>query len=163
MRSRKTLAEEWRPRLGSWSSRTREQTRGESRSPGILADWSIGGERVSRFLDEAAKAGGLPETITVDNGPEFISNALDRWAYDRGVKLHSSAPGSRLRTRLSNPSTAGCERNVSTLTGLTRSNTPASSLPRGGPTTTPIARTSALGGFSPMEYEEQLRQTQLMA
>jgi len=63
------------------------------RSPGILADWSINGERVTRFLDEVAAMVGLPETIVVDNGPEFVSNALDRWAFDKGVKLHFIRPG----------------------------------------------------------------------
>jgi putative transposase len=63
------------------------------RSPGILVDWSISGERVARFLDELAAENGLPEVIVVDNGPEFISNALDRWAYQRGVKLHFIRPG----------------------------------------------------------------------
>lgn len=29
----------------------------------------------------------------VDNGPEFISNALDNWAYQRGVKLAFIRPG----------------------------------------------------------------------
>jgi transposase InsO family protein len=35
----------------------------------------------------------LPKTIVVDNGPEFISNALDKWAYERGVTLHFIKPG----------------------------------------------------------------------
>ncbi len=30
---------------------------------------------------------GLPESITIDNGPEFTSNALDGWAYRNNVKL----------------------------------------------------------------------------
>lgn len=60
------------------------------RSPGLLVDFSITGQRVARFLDElaASDGGGLPEMIVVDNGPEFISNALDQWAHERGVKLH---------------------------------------------------------------------------
>ncbi len=36
---------------------------------------------------------GPPRTIRVDNGPEFISKALDRWAYDNGVTLDFSRPG----------------------------------------------------------------------
>jgi putative transposase len=63
------------------------------RSPGVLVESSISGERVGRFLDGVAAASALPETIVVDNGPEFISNALDKWAYDRGVKLHFIRPG----------------------------------------------------------------------
>ena len=60
------------------------------RSPGLLVDFSITGQRVARFLDElaASDGGGLPEMIVVDNEPEFISNALDQWASERGVKLH---------------------------------------------------------------------------
>ncbi len=29
----------------------------------------------------------------VDNGPEFISKALDRWTYENGVTLDFSRPG----------------------------------------------------------------------
>jgi putative transposase len=35
---------------------------------------------------------GGPKTIRVDNGPEFISKALDRWAYENGVTLDFSRP-----------------------------------------------------------------------
>lgn len=31
-----------------------------------------------------------PQSIRVDNGPEFISKALDRWAYENGVTLDFS-------------------------------------------------------------------------
>ncbi len=34
-----------------------------------------------------------PERIQVDNGSEFISKALDRWAYDNNVTLDYSRPG----------------------------------------------------------------------
>ena len=44
------------------------------RSPGILVDTSITGERVTRFLDELAFTRGLPKEITVDNGPERKSS-----------------------------------------------------------------------------------------
>ena len=36
---------------------------------------------------------GAPRTIRVDNGPQFISKALDRWAYENGVTLDLSRPG----------------------------------------------------------------------
>ena len=62
-------------------------------SPGILVEHSISGARVARFLDELALISGLPKTIVVDNGPEFISNALDKWAYAHGVTLHFIKPG----------------------------------------------------------------------
>ena len=59
----------------------------------IEVDTSINGVRVSRVLSEIAQIEGLPEIIIMDNGPEFISNALDAWAYQRGVKLTFIRPG----------------------------------------------------------------------
>ncbi len=59
----------------------------------IEVDTSINGVRVTRVLDEIARAEGLPEIIIIDNGPEFISKALDAWAYQRGVKLTFIRPG----------------------------------------------------------------------
>jgi putative transposase len=61
-------------------------------SPAIVADFSIRGEHVVAVLDRL-KASGLPERLAVDNGPEFISKALDAWAYRNGVTLESSRPG----------------------------------------------------------------------
>jgi putative transposase len=63
------------------------------KSPGLLVERSIGGHRVVRFLDQVAAKSGYPETLVVDNGPEFISNALDQWAHARGVRLHFIRPG----------------------------------------------------------------------
>jgi len=59
----------------------------------IEVDRSIGGRRVTEVLSEAASVHGLPENIVVDNGPEFISNAMDEWAYNREVTLHFIRPG----------------------------------------------------------------------
>ena len=59
----------------------------------IEVDTSIGGKRVCTVLSQIAAFRGLPDRIVVDNGPEFISNALDAWAYERGVKLHFIRPG----------------------------------------------------------------------
>lgn len=36
---------------------------------------------------------GKPQTIRIDNGPEFISRSLDLWEYLNGVKLDFSRPG----------------------------------------------------------------------
>ena len=37
--------------------------------------------------------GALPQRIKVDNGSEFISKALDKWAYENKVALDFSRPG----------------------------------------------------------------------
>ena len=56
-------------------------------------DTSLPGLRVTRVLDQLAVKRGLPELITVDNGPEFAGRALDAWAYAHGVRLHFIEPG----------------------------------------------------------------------
>jgi putative transposase len=63
------------------------------RCPGLVVERSIGGRRVVRFLDEIATKHGYPQTIVIDNGPEFISNVLDQWAHNHGVHLHFIRPG----------------------------------------------------------------------
>jgi putative transposase len=59
----------------------------------IEVDTSINSVRVARILTEVGQMEGLPEVIIIDNGPEFIGNALDAWAYKRGVKLTFIRPG----------------------------------------------------------------------
>ena len=61
--------------------------------PAIEADTSLNGARVVRVLEQLAEYRGLPEVITMDNGPEFAGKALDAWAYRRHVKLHFIEPG----------------------------------------------------------------------
>jgi putative transposase len=56
-------------------------------------DTSLTGIRVVQNLDRICAVHGFPQFITVDNGPEFICLALDRWAYANGVKLKFSRPG----------------------------------------------------------------------
>jgi putative transposase len=61
--------------------------------PVLEVDHSLTGQRITRVLERVALIRGLPEVITVDNGPEFISKALDSWAYTNGVKLRFIQPG----------------------------------------------------------------------
>ena len=61
--------------------------------PRIEVDTSIGGFRVARVLDRLSETRGLPESITVDNGPESTGKTLDDWAYRKGVKLNFIQPG----------------------------------------------------------------------
>ncbi len=51
------------------------------------------GDDVVRVLEGVASQRGKPQTIRVDNGPEFILRSLDLWAYFNGVKLDFSRPG----------------------------------------------------------------------
>lgn len=61
--------------------------------PVLEADHSLTGQRVARVLDRIALTRGLPEVITVDNGPEFIGKALDLWAFENQVRLRFIQPG----------------------------------------------------------------------
>lgn len=60
---------------------------------GIKADQGITGEQVVGLLERICFSRGAPGMIRVDNGPEFISKALDKWAYENTVTLDFSRPG----------------------------------------------------------------------
>jgi putative transposase len=62
-------------------------------SPAIAVGASLTGERVVTLLDRLRSTVGVPQRIAIDNGPEFISKALDAWAYQNGVQLEFSRPG----------------------------------------------------------------------
>ena len=59
----------------------------------IEVDQGIKGEQVVDAVTRIAVRRGAPRTIRVDNGPEFVSKALDRWAYENAVTLDFSRPG----------------------------------------------------------------------
>ncbi len=59
----------------------------------IAVDYGISGGYVARVLDAVGQFRGLPRAIRTDQGPEFTSRALDRWAYGRGVDLKLIAAG----------------------------------------------------------------------
>ena len=50
--------------------------------------------------------------ITVDNGSEFTSKALDVWAYAHGVKLNFIRPGKPVENAVIESSTGASETNV---------------------------------------------------
>lgn len=59
----------------------------------IEVDKGITGEDVADILRRIVARRGAPARIRLDNGPEFVSNALDRWAYENGGTLDFSRPG----------------------------------------------------------------------
>ena len=58
----------------------------------IYMDKSNKDEQVCDELEKIKAARGLPQWIKVGNGSEFISCALDAWAYFNKVKLDYSRP-----------------------------------------------------------------------
>jgi putative transposase len=59
----------------------------------IEVDTSLPGLRVQAVLDRLGDTRGLPQSITVDNGPEFDGKVLDQWSYRTGVQLAFIRPG----------------------------------------------------------------------
>ena len=59
----------------------------------LAADTSISGERVARELDALVRIYGKPACIVSDNGTEFTSRAILKWAGHNGVDWHYIDPG----------------------------------------------------------------------
>lgn len=60
---------------------------------GIEVDFSLPTPRVIRSLDQIIAWRGRPLSIRVDNGPEYISEALKQWAANNGIALRHIQPG----------------------------------------------------------------------
>ena len=63
------------------------------RSQLIESDFTLTGTKVVAALERIAKPIGYPQMITVDNGSEITSKALDAWAHEHGVRLDFIRPG----------------------------------------------------------------------
>jgi putative transposase len=59
----------------------------------LMADTSISGARVARELDALIRIYGKPACIVSDNGTEFTSHAILKWAGDNDVDWHYIDPG----------------------------------------------------------------------
>jgi putative transposase len=59
----------------------------------IDVDFSLPAARVVRSLNQIIEWRGKPQTIRVDNGPEYISGTLMTWAEKHGVRLEHIQPG----------------------------------------------------------------------
>ena len=62
-------------------------------SPAIDIRQSYRGSDVVETLERVTRDHGMPKTIRVDHGPEFIGKELDLWAWMNGVTLDFSRPG----------------------------------------------------------------------
>lgn len=59
----------------------------------IEAGQSMTGADVAAVIERLVKERGALDRIQRDNGSEFISRALDKWAYENGVTMNFSRPG----------------------------------------------------------------------
>lgn len=60
---------------------------------GIEIDFSLPAERVIRTLSQIIEWRGKPVAIRSDNGPEYISDLLQKWAEKHDVRLDYIQPG----------------------------------------------------------------------
>jgi putative transposase len=60
---------------------------------GIEVDFSLPSERVIRALKQIISWRGKPQVIRCDNGPEYISAAVQTWAQEWGIRLEFIQPG----------------------------------------------------------------------
>lgn len=61
--------------------------------PVIEVDVSLTGKRIVQVLNRLKLTRKLPKIIICDNGPEFISQVLDQWAYENKVEIKFIEPG----------------------------------------------------------------------
>jgi len=59
----------------------------------IEAGQSMTGAEAAAVIERLVKERGVPDRIQSDNGSEFISRAMDKWAYDHGVVMDFARPG----------------------------------------------------------------------
>ena len=59
----------------------------------IEADFSLSSQRVIRTLERIIQWRGKPEAIRCDNGPEYVSGALQSWAKRHRIRLEYIQPG----------------------------------------------------------------------
>ena len=60
---------------------------------GVEIDYSLPAQRVIRHLNRLVEQYGKPERLRSDNGPEFISQALQDWCTDQTIELCWIEPG----------------------------------------------------------------------
>lgn len=60
---------------------------------GIEADFSLPAERVVRALNQIIAWRGKPQSIRVDNGPEYVSSTLMVWIEKQGIAVNHIQPG----------------------------------------------------------------------
>jgi putative transposase len=73
---------------------------------------SLRGEQVVTALDQLNHERGVPRSIRMDNGSEFVSKVLDKWAYIIRWSWIFLVPGSRQTMLLLNHSSVVSEMNA---------------------------------------------------
>lgn len=62
-------------------------------SVAVVTEHSMGGNHLTRVLDQICYQRGRPAVIRSDNGPEFVGKAMLNWAHRNGITLRPIEPG----------------------------------------------------------------------
>ena len=62
-------------------------------SVAIVVEHSMGGNQLTRVLDEVCAKRGKPAVIRTDNGPGFVGKAMLNWSFRNAVSLKLIEPG----------------------------------------------------------------------
>ncbi|OAD98095.1 transposase (plasmid) [Pantoea sp. OXWO6B1] len=60
---------------------------------GICVGQNLRSTEVAEMLDSIAFRRPLPQLLKTDNGSEFAGKMLDKWGYERGIRIDFSRPG----------------------------------------------------------------------
>ncbi len=60
---------------------------------GICVGQNLRSTEVAEMLNSIALRRPLPQLLKTDNGSEFAGKMLDRWVYERGIRIDFSRPG----------------------------------------------------------------------
>ncbi len=60
---------------------------------GICVGQNLRSTEVAEMLNSIALSRPLPQLLKTDNGSEFAGKMLDKWVYERGIRIDFSRPG----------------------------------------------------------------------
>ena len=129
-------------------------------SVAIEVGGSLTGRHVVEVLRRLNRAGRRPQCITVDNGSEFVSKALDQWAHWHKVQLDFIRPGKPVENAMIESFNGRLRQeclNAHWFTSLEDARTTIEAWRQEYNGTRPH---SALGGLSPMEFQQAQGRTQ---
>jgi putative transposase len=78
----------------------------------VEVETSIPTKRVIRTLERIREYRGLPKEIRIDNGPEYISQELKKWAHDNNIMLTYIQPGKPTQNSLIERFNGTCRREL---------------------------------------------------
>jgi putative transposase len=78
----------------------------------IDVETSFPTKRVIRTLERIGDYRDLPKEIRIDNGPEYISHELKKWAYDKNITLTYIQPGKPTQNSLIERFNGTCRREL---------------------------------------------------